>query len=206
MSDAALAKDMLVKQREYTYKDYLALDDGRRYELIDGVIYNMAAPSDGHQAILGELYYQFRGYLRGKRCFVRIAPYDVKLDDRNVVQPDLAVVCDRTKKNERGCFGAPDLVVEAVSPSSINRDNLTKLNLYTKAGVREYWLVYPDEKAILIYHNDENNKGWGTYSLEDKEVPIGILPGFSINLEPLFDYDSIDAETATEDDSQEATN
>ena len=134
-------------QETYTYGDYLRWDDGERWELIDGVAYNMTpAPNRRHQAILRELSYQFTAFLAGKPCEVYFSPFDVRLPEHNekdeevttVVQPDLVVICDPDKLDDRGCRGAPDLVNEILSPSTSRKDMKTKLELYEKRGVREY--------------------------------------------------------------------
>jgi Uma2 family endonuclease len=157
MSDAA--EKLMNEERGFTYADYKSweLDEGERYELIGGTAYAMAAPSDRHQAILTELIIQIGGYLRGKPCKVRAAPYDVRLfyeedeSDDTVVQPDISVICDEQKRGDEGCRGAPDLVVEILSPSNTSDDCIRKFNLYLKAGVREYWIVDPKTETAQVF-------------------------------------------------------
>ena len=143
----------------YTFADYLTWDGGQRAELINGEALLMAPPSTAHQLICMELARQLANYLEGKRCKVLPAPVAVRLfeqagerpeDVRTVVEPDLSVVCDSAKLDGCGCKGAPDLVVEVLSPSTQRHDRLVKLNLYQRAGVREYWLVSPEEKTVQV--------------------------------------------------------
>ncbi|MFW6029628.1 MAG: Uma2 family endonuclease, partial [Halanaerobiales bacterium] len=138
------------RDRLYTYSDYLNWTDGKRYELINGQVYTMsAAPYRRHQSISGELFRQIANYLFDKKWDVYDAPFDVRLpegeEDKDeiltVVQPDIVVVCDEDKLDKRGCRGAPDLIIEIISPSSAGRDRKDKRDLYEKHGVREYWLV-----------------------------------------------------------------
>ena len=145
-----------VRNRKYTYSDYLTWDDDNRYELIDGEVYMLAAPSLAHQEISGNLFIQIHTYLKGKTCKVYSAPCDVRLNDDTkddtVVQPDMIVVCDPAKiENGKSCNGAPDMVVEILSPSSITNDQIIKLNKYMEAGVKEYWIVDPETRSVQVY-------------------------------------------------------
>lgn len=143
----------LPKEERYTLADMLAWETEKRYELIDGIPYLMSpGPSRRHQRIGREIYRQISTYLLGKTYEVYIAPFDVRLFEQSgegpesvdtVVRPDISVICDTEKLDETGCKGAPDLVIEVLSPSTHNRDRLTKFNLYQRAGVREYWIVDP---------------------------------------------------------------
>ena len=182
-------------QREgrYTYAEYCTWDDsgGKRWELIDGEVFEMSAPSRAHQGILMELSRQFSNYLRGKPCKTYAAPFDVRLNadgaDDTVVQPDLLVVCDRKKLDDKGCIGAPDLIVEILSPSTAGRDRLVKMQLYQRVGVREYWLVDPDTKSVQVYIFEEGRNAGATYSGADN-VPVHTLPGLEITLADVFAY------------------
>ena len=140
---------------EYTVEDYYALPDDRRVELIDGVFYDMAGPSHLHQQILGQLYLQFHACAEahGDGCDVYLSPCDVRLDsdDKTMVQPDLFVVCREYDLKARAFDGAPDLVVEIQSPSTQSMDTTRKMWKYHQAGVREYWIVCPWEKAVTVY-------------------------------------------------------
>jgi len=164
---------------KYTLEDYLALPEERRVELIDGVIYDMAAPTYIHQGIGGKLYIAFDHYIEGKRgsCFVFVAPVDVQLDcdEKTIVQPDVLIVCDRSKFQNGRVYGAPDLVVEVLSPSTSKKDQSLKLAKYKLAGVREYWIIDPKRKRIFIYEFEKSDFAT-VYGFED-EVPVGIYGG-----------------------------
>ena len=157
MSD--VAEKIAGGERRFTYADYRSweLEEGERYELIGGKAYAMAAPNDRHQAVGGEIFRQLANYLYGKRCKVRAAPYDVRLfyeedeSDDTVVQPDISVICDEKKRGNEGCRGAPDQVVEILSPSNTGVEFIRKFNLYMKAGVREYWIVDPESKTVQAF-------------------------------------------------------
>ncbi|MDP9011555.1 MAG: Uma2 family endonuclease [Pseudomonadota bacterium] len=144
----------------HTYGDYRHWPEEVRYELVDGIAYLMSpAPSRQHQRLLGELFYQVRGSLEGKPCEAYLAPFDVRLprgdeaDDLidTVVQPGLLVVCDRDKLDERGMRGAPDWVVEVLSPTTAAHDQTTKLAAYERARVPEVWLVHPLDRVLTVY-------------------------------------------------------
>ena len=165
------------RQGSYTLKDYYALPEERRAELIDGVLYDMASPLALHQGILTELLGQFRNIIRKNKgnCRVFPAPFDVQLDrnDHTMVQPDLSIICRRDHLNRKGGFGAPDLIVEILSKSTRNKDMLIKLKKYLEAGVREYWIVDPDQKKIVVYRNMPDNLIPQIYTFRD-QIPIGI--------------------------------
>lgn len=147
------------KEETYTIDDIYALPDGERAELIDGKIYYMAPPSRRHQRILVDLSYQIENYIRNKKglCEVDIAPFAVFLneDDINYVEPDISVICDPSKLDEKGCHGAPDWIIEIVSPTNKSMDYYKKLFKYKTAGVREYWVVDPEKKLIMVYRFDK---------------------------------------------------
>lgn len=176
----------------YTYHDYLNWHDEERWELIDGIAYDMTpAPSRKHQEILGELYRQFSNYLLGKDCKVYPAPFDVRLpkEEENVdqtttvVQPDITVVCDPPKLDERGCNGAPDLVIEILSPETAKKDLTTKLMLYERVGVKEYWVVHPVDKTVMIFEqNQEGEYGKPKTFGEGDQIPVRIFLGLTIDL------------------------
>ena len=170
----------------YTIDDIYALPDGERAELIDGRIYYMAPPSRKHQYILGELFATIRNYILSNdgSCQPYIAPFAVFLneDDRNYVEPDISVICDPNKLNAKGCSGAPDWIIEIVSPSSRTIDYTTKLYKYRTAGVREYWIVDPDKNRVTAYTFDVDNIN--EYAFTD-DIPVNIYPGFTINLSKL---------------------
>lgn len=179
------------KQGEYTLEDYLAIPDERRVELIDGVIYDMSSPLGHHQIIAGQIYFHLVSYISGKGgpCIPFIAPIDVQLDcdDKTIVQPDVLILCDRSKYTPQRIVGAPDFVVEVLSKSTREKDMFLKLNKYRSAGVREYWMVDPDKKTVIAY-NFENDDDLSVYTFRDK-VPVGIYGGDCvIDFAPIDDY------------------
>ncbi len=166
------------KNKKYTYADYCSWNDNERWELIDGVPYNMTpAPTRFHEDISGFIFNFFYNYLKDKNCRVYDAPFDVRFstgrqkDDEilNVVQPDISIICSQKKLDERGCIGAPDLIVEILSPSTAARDMKTKFGLYERHGVKEYWIIHPEEKIIEIFilKNKKNGRP-SIYSFDDK--------------------------------------
>lgn len=181
----------------YTYADLLTWPEDQRCELIDGMLYNMT-PTPGlyHQEIIGEFHVQFHNYLRHHRpCRVFLPPCDVRLPKRDengltsstVVQPDLIVVCDQQKLDKRGVVGAPDLVVEVLSPYTAKMDRQQKKHIYVQAGVREYWIVSPSEKTVEVYQLQEQRRyGEATVYQYNEQVPVGMLPGLVIDLTQVF--------------------
>lgn len=176
----------LPQEKTYTIDDIYALPEGTRAELIDGQIYSMAPPSRRHQEIVGTLYRKIADYIdsRSGSCKAYIAPFAVFLNenDKNYVEPDISIVCDKSKLNDRGCTGAPDWIIEVVSPSSRQMDYMTKLFKYRSAGVREYWIVDPEKNRILVYDFDREETGDYTFS---DSVRAGIYDDFSINFSDL---------------------
>ncbi len=177
------------RDERYTYADYCKWDDGERWELIDGVAYAMSpAPNRMHQSVSGEIFGQLYEFLKGHPCKAFYAPFDVRLDadkeDDTVVQPDIVVICDQSKLDDKGCKGAPDLVVEIVSPSSSRHDKVRKFNKYLVAGVKEYWIVDPGDKTVMVYFLQESSKAV-PYEETDK-IPVGVLPECVIDLAPVF--------------------
>lgn len=177
------------KQGEYTLDDYLALPDEQRVELIDGVFYDMSAPTGFHQLIAGQIYAELLSFIRGKGggCLPFISPVDVQLDcdDRTIVQPDVLILCDTDKYTPARIVGAPDFVVEILSPSTRSKDMFIKMNKYRSAGVREFWIVDPDKKVVLTYHFEKEDS-YGVYSFRD-HIPVGIYDG-----ECVIDFAAID--------------
>jgi Uma2 family endonuclease len=185
------------EEKQFTYADYLTWDDGERWELIEGVPYNMSpAPSTRHQEVSGELFAQIHGLLQGKPCKVFAAPFDVRLPEAdeedweasNVVQPDISVICDRSKLDQKGCKGAPDWVIEIISPSTASKDYRKKLFLYERHGVKEYWLVHPDHNLLMVYRLGADNRYERpvTYDAEDR-IEISFLPGLFVDLKMVFE-------------------
>ena len=181
---------------KFTYSDYLSWDDSERWEIIYGGAYNMSpAPDTIHQLISMELAFQLRSQLKEKSCQVIPAPFDVRLpvenqtgdDIENVVQPDISVVCDPGKLDEKGCLGAPDLIIEILSPSTYRKDRMEKFFLYEHLGVKEYWLVSPGEKIVEIFLLGKDGKyGRPNLYCESDTVRITALPGLKIDLSSVF--------------------
>jgi Uma2 family endonuclease len=190
MADAA---ELPGEKTRFTYADYKAweLAPGERYELINGAAYAMAGPNDNHQAVCGELFWQIMNYLHGKPCKARLAPYDVRLfyedgeSDDTVVQPDISVICDKTKLGPEGCRGAPDMVAEILSPSNTAIEMQRKFDLYRRAGVREYWVLDPETKTLQIHRFEPEQTFTRSYNAADT-APAGIFSGLEITLKNVF--------------------
>lgn len=193
MAGSAIKKE---KQTSYTYEDYLNFDDDERYEIIDGELYNMSpAPCYTHQNIFGALFYQLYSYFIDKPCKVVAAPFDVRLSAKptqsskikTTVQPDISIICDEEKIDEKGCMGAPDLIVEIISPSTASRDHIVKKALYEKHGVKEYWLVDPINRISTIYRLGNKTKYGAAEFFDDKaKIDIKLFPGLNIDFETVF--------------------
>ena len=184
------------KQRGYTFADCLTWNEDMHVEIINGELFMMATPSSRHQEISGELFRQLANFLEGKPCKVYPAPFGVRLFEQDgdrpedvdtVVEPDISVICDRDKVDARGCKGAPDLIVEILSPSTRRHDRLVKLDLYQRAGVREYWIVDPENRSVLVFLPDGN----GSYRIREDYgsediARVNVLEGCFIDLKKVF--------------------
>jgi len=183
--------------KKWTYVDYLTWNDGQRWELIDGVAYCMTpAPNWQHQRVSAALIYQLYGYLKDKACKVLPAPFDIRLSEQSnvsdnyidtVVQPDIVVVCDKAKLDERGCNGPPDMVIEILSPSTAAHDFKVKFELYQRFGVLEYWMIHPLDQTLLVYKLSKD----GMYGAADRYagddlVSVPLLGDLVINLAGVF--------------------
>ena len=188
---------MLLPQqnKSYTYEDYLNWPDDERCELIEGTPYMQAAPAWQHQAITFELGRQFGNYLIGKSCRAFTSPFDLIISDevieegksKNVVQPDLLVVCDKSGLKGTGYFGVPDLIIEVCSPSTMRNDKVLKFNKYEKIGVKEYWIVEPEGKFISIFTLQENNRyGRPEIYTEVDNVKVSIFENLIVDLKLVF--------------------
>lgn len=170
-------------ERMYTVDDIYELPDGERAELIDGDIYYMASPNTKHQRMISDFIYNIKDYIMKNNgsCEVFAAPFAVFInnDDINYVEPDISVICDQNKITEQGCVGAPDWIIEIVSPSSKRMDYFLKLVKYESSGVREYWIVDIDKEMITV-HNFEKET-MEQYSFGE-DIPVGIYEDFSIKL------------------------
>lgn len=178
-------------ERRFTYADYSTWPAGERWELIDGTAYAMGpAPVRLHQKVLGNIFRQVADALEGKTCEAYIAPFDVRLPKANeaddmldsVVQPDLSVICDPAKLDDKGCRGAPDWIVEVLSPATASHDHLTKRVLYERAGVREFWLVHPTDRIATLYRQVAPQR-FGPAEIVELagQTPVSILPEIVID-------------------------
>ena len=175
----------------YSYADYIVWKIKERVELLKGKILEMSAPSPIHQEISGNLQGALFVFLKNSRCKLYTAPFDVRFPQKGesqvytVVQPDLCVVCDLEKIDSKGCVGAPDLVVEILSPGNSKKEMKSKFALYQEEGVREYWIVDPDRELVFVYVAD-NKKFKPTIPIADDYVYSTIFPDFKIHTSDLF--------------------
>lgn len=180
-------EDLLMMNGKHTIDEIYALPEGERAELIQGELYMMATPTAVHQLLIGELYVAIANYVKQKKgaCKAFLAPFAVLLhnDDSTYVEPDISVICDKERWNNQGCHGAPDWVIEIVSPSSKRLDYVIKLAEYQKSGVREYWIVDPLKKIIMVYSFAKDSAPV-IYHFTDK-VPVGIYEDLTIDFAQL---------------------
>ncbi|MBF0397465.1 MAG: Uma2 family endonuclease [Desulfobacterales bacterium] len=194
-----LAAETIEKyQEKFSYADYLTWNDHQRWEIIDGKAYNMSpVPLESHQAIAGELLYQIKNFLKinNSRCKSYSAPFDVRFPENikdnekiiDVVQPDISVICDRSKIDRRGCHGAPDFIIEILSPYNANKDYTIKHELYEKNGVKEYWIIDPQNKIVIVYLLSEKGVYCEpkTYKKQGK-LKVTVLSNLEIDLDSVF--------------------
>ncbi|GHT57954.1 hypothetical protein FACS1894109_11220 [Spirochaetia bacterium] len=179
------------EQPYYTYADYLEWDEGDRTEIIDGEAFMLATPDLTHQIISRGLFLQIAAFLNGKPCQPFFAPVSVRLhpeadnSDNTVFEPDIIVVCDSSKLDKKGCNGAPDLVIEILSPSTARHDKVIKFNKYQEAGVREYWIVDPDTQSVQACVLENGRYILSSYD-DTGTAPITALPGCVIDLRTVF--------------------
>jgi Uma2 family endonuclease len=175
----------------YTYADFLEWDESTRAEIMDGEIVMMSPPLRIHQKISGKLFLMIGNFLEGKPCEVYAAPFAVRLNpeednsDDTVLEPDIIVVCDPAKLDDRGCNGAPDLVIEILSPSTSRCDRMVKYRKYQSAGVKEYWIVDPDTKTLQVCILEKGGYLVSMYDDTDT-VPVAALPGLKISMAAVF--------------------
>ncbi len=190
--------------KNYTYADYLTWHLEQTVELFKGKIMPMAAPAEYHQRISVRIMYQFLKYFEDKPCNIYTAPFDVRLYNNNlsannspnpnndnnittVVQPDLCVICDAAKIDKRGCIGSPDLIVEILSEGNCKKEMNNKFVLYEQAAVKEYWIVQPENKSIIVYILDQNNQYIGLKPFtEDQQIYSSVFKDLIFDLEPIF--------------------
>ena len=191
-----MAFPQLEQETNYTYADYLDWNEGR-WELIDGEVWDMTpAPSRLHQEISINFSSFLHNFFQNKNCFVYAAPFDVRLPDNNnaedyaittVVQPDISVICDQSKLDDRGCVGAPDLIIEILSPSTAAKDLKVKRALYEKHGVQEYWLVHPTDRLVFSYQLiDDGQYGKARIFDQDDVLQSARFEELKIQLNSIF--------------------
>ena len=178
----------LLKNNQYTSEDYWNLPEGTRAELIDGKLYDMAPPSRFHQQLVMELAGTIREYIKKNhgKCQVYPAPFAVNLDadDKDWVEPDISVICDPNKLTDRGCSGAPDLIIEIASPASSKMDYIKKNVLYLEAGVKEYWIVNPIKEWVTVYRYEEDAAP--TNYTFTQPITVGIYKNLTITIADLL--------------------
>ena len=175
----------LAQTKSYTEEDYYNLSEDIQVELIEGQFYDLSAPNRIHQEISAELLTVIRQYIKSKKGFCKAyaAPFAVKLfeeDTTTIVEPDITVICDQEKLTDRGCTGAPDWIIEITSPSNPEHDYIYKLRLYAIAGVREYWIVDPRKKHIVVYYLEQAKFEFETFTFHDN-VKVNIYDDLYIN-------------------------
>ncbi|HVS12739.1 MAG TPA: Uma2 family endonuclease [Thermoanaerobaculia bacterium] len=183
--------------RRYTYGDYVQWTGDERWELVDGQVFDMTpAPSRLHQQVVVRMLFQIEGRLRGHRCQVYVAPFDVRLpkgdepDEQvdTVVQPDIVVICDPAKLDDAGCRGAPDWIVEILSPRTSARDQELKRDLYRRSGVREYWHLDPVSRGLVRYRRDEAAGGFSepVRGVAEGRIATSVLPDLEVDFDEVF--------------------
>ena len=182
--------------KRYSYADYLTWRFQERVELFKGWLARMGAPSTAHQRISGRLQFQIASHFRKSICELFVAPFDVRLPDSlkmtsdqvvyTVVQPDLCVICDPAKIDARGCIGAPDWIIEILSPGNSKHEVQNKFRLYEEAGVKEYWIVQPGEETVLVFDlKDDRYQLRMMYTKED-QIPAGLFPELAVDMGEVF--------------------
>lgn len=184
-------------KHKMSYEEFLELAENSdlRYEYIDGEVYCLSSPSYNHQIAVDEIYVNFYNWFKGKKCRPLTSPFDVTLvkskDNINVVQPDIIVICDTEKVDEKGKYkGVPTLAVEVLSSSTKKKDMLKKLDLYMQTGVREYWMVEPEKKEIIVYSFEKQNIKDCEVYVEGKTVKSNVFKGLEIALQEIFTYET----------------
>lgn len=181
--------------KTYTYADYFKWKFEERVELIRGRIFKMSpAPSRIHQKLSGHIFNKLSNFLEGKKCEVYAAPFDVRIprkskDDKDIItvlQPDICVICDSSKLDARGCLGAPDIVVEILSPGNNTKELKNKYEVYEEAGVKEYWVVSPQDENFVVYTLKNGGYVASRQMVAGDVVTSSVLDGFALNLEQLF--------------------
>lgn len=183
------------RKQSYTFADALEWGEDERVEIINGEVFMMAPPLRIHQEIIGELFRQISNFLYGKQCKAYVAPFGVRPfeeegdrpeDIDTMVEPDITVVCDPEKLDKYGCKGAPDFIIEILSPSTRRMDLAVKYHLYQRSGVREYWIVDPDGKTVQAFRLDSGRYNAPDVYTAGAVIPSGIWEDFSIDLTTIF--------------------
>ena len=181
--------------KEYTFSDYMMWQFSDRVELLRGFINKMSpAPNRRHQALSRNLSYSLlKKFTKGTTCEVYFAPFDVRLPvpsakkDTTVVQPDICIICDRNKLDDQGCNGAPDLIVEILSPSNAKHDADTKFKLYEESGVKEYWMVEPEQQMVFVY-SLQNSKYIGLKPFtKGQTIDSPLFPDLKVEVDEIFE-------------------
>jgi Uma2 family endonuclease len=198
MEDNKVEDPTIAYGKNYTYSDYLKFTFDEMVEIINGKIFKMSpAPSSNHQSISGNLFGQLYLFLKGKKCKVFSAPFDVILpvkgkdfeQSNKVVQPDIVVICNREIIQERGCFGVPDWVIEILSPHTTKKDLQLKFDLYEEAGVKEYWIIEPENQTVEVFVLEATKYRRVQTYVTDDLIPSITLEGLTIDLKEVFDQE-----------------
>jgi Uma2 family endonuclease len=198
MKDNKVEDPTVAYEKNYTYADYLKFTFDEMVEIINGKIFKMSpAPSSNHQNIVGNLFSFLHNHLRGQRCKVFVAPFDVILpvkgkdfeESNKVVQPDIVVICNREIIQERGCFGVPDWVIEILSPHTTKKDLQLKFDLYEEAGVKEYWIIEPKNQTVEVFVLEATKYRRVRTYVTDDLIPSNTLEGLVIDLKEIFDME-----------------
>jgi Uma2 family endonuclease len=185
----------VINPDRFTYGDYCGWPDDERWELIDGVAYDMSpAPSRVHQEVIVELSRQIGNFLQDRPCRTYVAPFDIRLPDKDeadeqvetVLQPDIAIICDESKLDDKGCRGAPDWIAEVLSPSTAAKDMIQKRDSYERHGVWEYWLVHPLDHLLWIYRLEDGVYGRPEIFATEGKTPVLLLTGLEIDWDLVF--------------------
>ncbi len=191
--------DQLDLNKQYTYADYMTWQFSDRVELIKGWVHKMSpAPMRTHQDISLQLSIKIGTYLQQKSCKVYAAPFDVRLVNKrkstadkeitSVVKPDICVICDPSKLDARGCIGAPDWIIEILSPGNTKTEMKKKYELYEENGVKEYWVVFPEYLQIQVYTLIQEKYALQSTYYNDEKIPVGIFDGFFIDTSEIFQH------------------
>lgn len=182
---------MLAESNRMTYEEFLEIDKGSQenLEFIDGILFNQASPSTEHQRIVGELFIHLGNFFKGKDCKPYISPFDIIMKNKNEtnrVQPDISVICDKTGFNENNYVGAPSLIIEVLSPSTMSKDFIKKMDLYMRFGVKEYWIVSPRNKEIQVFILQEGSYSEMISYKENDILNSNIFSDLKISLNEVF--------------------